>query len=74
MVFLAGMANDNHDSKAAVRFLPRGLTERPTMGFSPRFIRRRYQFTAQVRSAKQLSVEISSTAATEKRSRNIAGL
>ena len=39
MVFLAGFANDNHDSRAAVRFLCRALAEKPTMGFSPRFIR-----------------------------------
>jgi glycosyltransferase involved in cell wall biosynthesis len=39
MVFLAGIANGNQDSKAAVRFLRRALAERPTMGFSPRFIR-----------------------------------
>ena len=39
MVFLAGIANDNHDSKAAVRFLLRALAEKPTMGFSPRFFR-----------------------------------
>ncbi len=39
MLFLAGIANDNHDSKAAVRFLLRALAEKPTMGFSPRFFR-----------------------------------
>ena len=39
MVFLAGFANDNHDSKAAMGFLRRALTEKPTMGLSPRFIR-----------------------------------
>ncbi len=39
MVFLAGIANDNHDSKAALRFLRRALLEKSTMGFSPRFIR-----------------------------------
>ncbi len=39
MVFLAGIANGNHDSKAAVRFLQRALAEKPTMGFSLRFFR-----------------------------------
>ena len=39
MVFLAGFANDNYDSKAAMRFLLRAVTERPTMSLSPRFIR-----------------------------------
>ncbi len=39
MVFLAGIANGNHDSKAAGRFLRRALAEKPTMGFSLRFIR-----------------------------------
>ena len=39
MVFLASFANDNRDSKAAVKFLQRALVERPTMFFSPRFVR-----------------------------------
>ncbi len=39
MVFLAGFANDNRDSKAALRFLRRALAEKPTMGFSLRFLR-----------------------------------
>ena len=39
MVFLAGFANDNRDSKAALRFLRRALVERPTMFLSPRFVR-----------------------------------
>ena len=39
MVFLAGFANDNRDSKAAIGFLRRAVTERPTMSLSPRFIR-----------------------------------
>ena len=39
MVFLAGIANGNHDSKAALRFLGRALAEKATMGFSPRFVR-----------------------------------
>jgi len=39
MVFLAGIANGNHDSTAAVRFLRRALDEKPTMGFSLRFLR-----------------------------------
>ncbi len=39
MVFLAGIANGNYDSKAAVRFLRRALDEKPTMGFSLRFLR-----------------------------------
>ena len=39
MVFLAGIANDNQDSKAAMGFLRRAVAERPTMSLSPRFIR-----------------------------------
>ena len=39
MVFLAGIANGNHNSKAAARFLSRALVEKPTMGFSLRFLR-----------------------------------
>ena len=39
MIFLAGFANDNRDSKAAVRFLRQALAEKPTMGFSLRFLR-----------------------------------
>jgi glycosyltransferase involved in cell wall biosynthesis len=39
MVFLAGFANDNRDSKAALRLLRRALVERPTMFLSPRFVR-----------------------------------
>ncbi len=39
MVFLAGIANGNHDSKAAMQFLRRALAEKPTMGFSLRFFR-----------------------------------
>ncbi len=39
MVFLAGIANGNYDSKGAVGFLRRALAEKPTMGFSLRFIR-----------------------------------
>ena len=39
MIFLAGFANDNRDSKAAVRFLRQALVERPSMFLSPRFVR-----------------------------------
>ena len=39
MVFLASFANDDRDSKAAVRFLRQALVERPTMFLSPRFVR-----------------------------------
>ena len=39
MVFLAGIANDNHDSKAAIGFLRRAVAEKPTMSLFPRFIR-----------------------------------
>ena len=39
MVFLASFANDSHDSKAAMGFLWRAVTEKPTMSLSPRFIR-----------------------------------
>ena len=39
MVFLASIANDNHDSRAALGFLRRAVAAKPTMGLSPRFIR-----------------------------------
>ena len=39
MVFLAGVANDNRDSKSALRFLKRALAEKSTIAISPRFIR-----------------------------------
>jgi glycosyltransferase involved in cell wall biosynthesis len=39
MIFLAGFANDNHDSRAAMGFLRRAVAEKPTMSLSPRFIR-----------------------------------
>lgn len=39
MVFLAGIANDHRDPKAAVGFLKQALAEKLTMALSPRFIR-----------------------------------
>ena len=39
MIFLAGFANDSHDSRAAMGFLWRAMTEKPSMSLSPRFIR-----------------------------------